>query len=284
MKQKVLLSACALAACLTACNNEDLLVQQPANGNANAESSAVIGADLASRGMNIILSDATPGTRATNGAWSDTDQFGLGWFRFNSTAITGEQDFKTWQALAVTGYAGVTSDRKLYANHIFTYNGGDFTTQSDVYQGAYFVYWPFERLGGVKDKALKVNSTPQTGDFDSERFNKALHLSAQDFIEAEEGVDPETNTLTKEFFLTPVVNVLAVQASPEAAIAESENEDVKFLQGFNITQVQINAGATPTDVFVDGSAKGTATLIPSQLPKVVRTSTGDIDVEKTIEG
>ena len=130
---------------------------------------------------------------------------------------------------------------------------------------------------------MKVNSTPQTGDFDSERFNKALHLSAQDFIEAEEGVDPETNTLTKEFFLTPVVNVLAVQASPEAAIAESENEDVKFLQGFNITQVQINAGATPTDVFVDGSAKGTATLIPSQLPKVVRTSTGDIDVEKTIE-
>lgn len=51
MKKVYLLSSCVLAACLTACNNEDFLTEQSINANVNADE-AVVGADLVSKGMN----------------------------------------------------------------------------------------------------------------------------------------------------------------------------------------------------------------------------------------
>lgn len=151
----------------------------------------------------------------------------------------------------------------MYANHIFTTNdnGATFTTTTDVYQGAYYVYFPFEKLGGIINKVVAVNDAPQTGDFEYERFNHALHISALDFIKAEEGVDPETQQLTKSFSPVPVVNVMAMNATPEEKIAGNET-----LGGLTITEMQINAKGTDNAVFASK-----ATIQPKFIPQVKST-------------
>lgn len=89
MKTKVLLSTCALAAFFAACTNEKFVEQT--NGNAPIESAGAVGADLASRGMNIILDDTNVGTRATNGKWESGDKFGLAWYKFEGTKVDDPQ-------------------------------------------------------------------------------------------------------------------------------------------------------------------------------------------------
>lgn len=276
MKNKVLMGTCVLAACLAACSNEDLLPVQSGNNSTATEEVNFVGADLASKGMNIIVNDGGVGTRATDGKWDANDQFGLGWFNYG-ISMSSEQVESTWKSKSATGYS--SSDTKLYANHIFTRQNNDFVTTTDVYQGAYFVYLPYEKLGAITDKVLAVNEAPQTEDFDWEMDNVALHLSAQDFIKAEEGVDPETNMLTKEFVLTPVVNALAVQATPEEAITDATDEAGKYLQGFEITKLVVNAGgdASTKKPFVTK-----ANLAPSYLPKVV-VKNNAIDVNATLD-
>ena len=95
MKNKVLMGTCALAACLAACTNEELLPVQSDNNGTTTTEAAFVGADLASKGMNIIVNDGGVGTRATDGKWDANDQFGLGWFQFSSTAMSSTQDYNT---------------------------------------------------------------------------------------------------------------------------------------------------------------------------------------------
>lgn len=261
MKTKVFLfSACVFGACLTACNEEYLEEQQITSNNVT-ESGEVIGADLASKGMKIIIEGAN--TRATNNAWENGDRFGMGWFRYGSVAITATQDETTWEA------ASASSDVNLYANHMFTYNNGDFTTTTDVYQGAYFGYWPYAALGGVKAKTIEVNAAPQTGDFEYERFNKALHLTAQQFIGAGESTD-ENGTMTLTLVPASVVNVLGVDATPEQNILNNET-----LKGLTITSMEVEA-KSGSDVFVTQ-----ATLKPGNLPKRIST-TKDEDLAEMV--
>ena len=261
MKTKVLLSTCALAAFFAACTNEELVEQT--NGNAPVENSGAVGADLASRGMNIILDDTNVGTRATNGKWESGDKFGLAWYKFEGNDITVPQTEKKWKQGATTGKW--SSDYEVYANHLFTTsdNGATFTTTTDVYQGAYYVYFPFERLGGAVVKEVAVNDAPQTGDFEYERFNHALHISALDFIKAEEGVDPETQQLTKSFSPVPVVNVLAMNATPEEKIVGNET-----LGGLTITEMYIKANGKSASNEVFASE---ATIQPKYIPQVKST-------------
>lgn len=264
MKTKVMLSACALAACFVGCTNEDFLTEQT-TGNATTENGGIVGADLVSHGMKISLAGEGADTRATNGEWEDGDQFGLAWYRFGRADITKPQVKSDWD-----GTSGWSTYNDIYANHIFSYNNGSFGTVADVYQGAYFLYMPYERLGEVKPKTIAVNGEPQTADFDTERYNKALHLSAQDFISKDEAVD-ENNQLQKEFYLSPMVNVMRVTATPETNIGNND-----YLQGLNITGMRVYATADENEgVFVTSGV-----LVPRYIPKVVRED-GGIDYETT---
>lgn len=265
MKTKVMLSACALAACFVGCTNEDFLTEQT-TGNTTTENGGIVGADLVSHGMKISLAGEGANTRATNGEWEDGDQFGLAWYRFGSADITSSQEKSDWD-----GTSGWRTYNNIYANHIFSYNNGSFGTVADVYQGAYFLYMPYERLGEVKPKTIAVNGEPQTADFDTERYNKALHLSAQDFISKDEAVD-ENNQLQKEFYLSPMVNVMRVTATPETNISNND-----YLQGLNITGMRVYATADENEgVFVTSGE-----LVPRYIPKVVREEDGGIDYEAT---
>lgn len=265
MKTKVMLSACALAACFVGCTNEDFLTEQTI-GDVVAGDNGIVGADLVSQGMKISLVGEGADTRATDGKWENGDQFGLAWYRFGSAQITNPQDEAVWN-----GTTGWTTDNKIYANHIFTYNNGSWGTVADVYQGAYFLYMPYGRLGEIKAKTINVNGEPQKADFDEERFNKALHLSAQDFISKDEAVD-ENNELKKEFYISPMVNVMRVTTTPETSIGNSA-----YLQGLNITGMRVYATADENEgVFVTSGE-----LVPRYIPKVVRDIEGGIDYKAT---
>ncbi len=261
MKTKVFLfSACVLGACLTACNEEYLGEQQITSNNVT-ESGEVIGADLASKGMKVVIEGTN--TRAVNNAWENGDRFGMGWFRYGNVAITATQDEAVWEN------ASASTDVNLYANHMFTYNNGGFATTTDVYQGAYFGYWPYEALGSVNAKTIEVNAASQTGDFEYERFNKALHLTAQQFIGAGESTD-ENGTMTLKLVPASVVNVLGVNATPEQNILNNET-----LKGLTITSMEVEA-KSGSDVFVTK-----ATLKPGNLPKRIST-TKDEDLAEMV--
>ena len=268
MKKKILLGTCALAACLGACTNEDFLTEN--SGNNNLVNNEIVGADLASHGMNIVLEGAQ--TRAYNGGWDNGDIVGLAWYNMKGkSGIYAPQDETTW----LKGAASRSGDDKIYANHQFMSDGSTFSTQADVYQGAYFAYWPYKSQAsadGVIEKTIEVNGDVQTGNFAADRYNKALHISAQDFIAAGAGVD-ENHKLTRNFLLTPAVNVFAVKATIENV--DATTDAVNFFKNLSVTQLDVNAGGTNNGVFVS-SAK----LRPSYIPDVVMKN-GAIDVEKT---
>lgn len=268
MKKKILLGTCALAACLGACTNEDFLAENSMNNNAG--NNEIVGADLASHGMNIVLEGAQ--TRAYNGGWDEGDIVGLAWYNIKGDAgIYAEQDETTWGK----GSDSRGIDNRIYANHQFISNGSVFTTQSDVYQGAYFAYWPYKSQAsttGVIAKTIKVNEDAQTGNFAEDRYNKALHISAQDFIAAGEGVD-ENQKLTRNFLLTPAVNVFAVKATNKNI--EGSTDAINFFKRLSITELDVNAGGKNNDVFVSE-----ATLRPRYIPDVIMKD-GTIDVENT---
>ena len=279
MKKKVLISTCVLAACLGACNNDEFLVEQPAMGNTDAANgTVVVGADLASKGLNIIVGEEGVDTRAGAGTWDSMDRIGLAWYNFSTAGINGIQNESDWGSANWTnwldGTAGKTRDNKIYANHILEgQTDGSFTTTADIYQGAYFLYFPFAKQPteqGTVAKTIKVNAEAQTGDFDTEKWNKGLRLSAQDFIAAGEGVedteDVNTYTMTKQFAMSPVVNVLRVEVAPDAKITDAEDgTDGAFLKGLNVTKLDIDVNKTGVAPFVTE-----AELAPSYIPRVER--------------
>lgn len=214
--KKVLFSALALSVALTACNNEleEVNVQQEVTPE-------VVGADLVAHGMNITFAGAD--TRATNGGWEANDKFGLAWYNV-AGAITSEQTKAAWQA-------ATSQDKNIYTNHLFINGCDGFTTYGDIYQGAYFVVFPYNKLGAAKQMELDVNPT-QTEELEDERFNKSTWISAQDFIAATE-VDAE-GKLTKKFVMEPAVNLISLKFTPEDGIKDNE-----VLKGLTIKSATI---------------------------------------------
>lgn len=255
MKKRVLFSACALAACFAACTNDDFQTEQ--NNTVINEAGEVIGADLVSSGMKMNINDGSADTRINeNGQWETGDQIGLGWYKYK-TAIDKEQLYSEW----ASGSGWTTTDNNLYANILFTLQSdGMWQTQADVYQGAYFAYWPFQRMTpGSKLKVVAPNDVPQTDDsFKSDVYKNSLYLSAQDFIEYAD-VDESTMTLKSEFVLSPMVNAIGVVATPEAKISASE-----YLKSMIITGMQISVDGSDNNIITPS-----ATLSPRYLPKTI---------------
>ena len=256
MKKRVLFSACALAACFAACTNDDFQTEQ--NNTVINEAGEVIGADLVSSGMKMNINDGSADTRINeNGQWETGDQIGLGWYKFKA-AITDPQLPGDWEN--ESSWASKV-DNNIYANILFTLQSdGMWQTQADVYQGAYFAYWPFQRMtSGSKLKVVAPNNVPQTDDsFKSDVYKNSLYLSAQDFIEYAD-VDESTMTLKSEFVLSPMVNAIGVVATPEAKISASE-----YLKSMIITEMQISVGGSNNNIITPS-----ATLSPRYLPKTI---------------
>ena len=250
MKKRILYSACALAVCFAACTNDDFQTEQSKTVINEAEE--VIGADLVSSGMKMNITNGTADTRLNDNGWENGDKVGLAWYQFSSTAIANPQEYSAWLAANGSG-----AKNELYANHIFTYQpNGQWETQSDVYQGAYFCYWPFDRMPqSTKLKTIEVNGAVQTEEFENEYLKNAFHISAQDFIM--QGMVDEDMTLQRSFYLAPMVNSLGVTVTPDTKINASN-----YLKSMKIKQMQINTGISTAKVFIPSGV-----LQPKYLPK-----------------
>lgn len=281
MKKRILFSACVLAGCLGACTNDDFTTEKSQGIVESNGTETVIGADLVSEGLKIRFEQGAT-TRVDNeGRWEIGDQVGMGWYNYgNSTeAILGTQDKATWWANAASG-----ADTKLYANHIFSGVGteegmGVWETTTNVYQGAYFMYFPYEPLDEITQKKLKLNSVPQKEDFQQDWLNNGLMLSAQDFIMKGEDVDPATHTLTKSFIMAPMVNALKMEMAPQAEIKNAAEGDGAYLKGMNITSVELTAGGTG-----DPFAKAGQDLVIKGIPKIVTQYPGGMNDPLDEEG
>lgn len=235
MKAKVLWSACALSACFAACTNEDFLQESQNVENAVGQSE-IVGHDLVSKGMRVMAVKGGADTRVNESGWEVNDQLGLAWYKVGQT-IEEEQTEEMWKTLLGGGSFAEGSCDNIYANHIFTNVGGSaFETTTNVYQGAYFVYFPYQRLDAVKPLVLEPNAAAQTMDFEEEVLNKSTWISAQDFLLAGKGVD-ENNQLVRSFYLAPIVNAVGIDATPEEAISQNS-----FMSQLKITGLTLNLG------------------------------------------
>ena len=261
MKKRVLFSACALAVCFAACTNDDFETAKNNNVIANGEENSVVGADLVSKGMKTSFEQEGVATRALNGEWQVGDRAGLAWFNFMGEGhdIEEVQDLNKWTGGNYTTWGN--PDLNIYANHFFEYKeDGKWQAYSDVYQGAYFGYWPYSALHGVKSKEVHPNNTVQTKTFAQDLADNTFYLSAQDFV-AVGDVDENTMILNKAFPIFPMVNAVGVRATPSSEIVNAEND---YLRNMVITKMTINVGGSNNAVFRTGG-----TLVPSRIPKAI---------------
>ena len=279
MKKRVLFSACALAVCFAACTNDDFETVKDNNVVANGDENTVVGANLVSKGMKASFEQEGVATRALNGEWQTGDRAGLAWFNFKGVNgdIEDEQsstewtngDYQTWG----------NPDLNIYANHLFErQENGVWQADTDVYEGAYFGYWPYSALHGVKSKEVHPNNTVQTKTFAQDLADNTFYLSAQDFV-AVGDVDENTMILNKAFPIFPMVNAVGVRATPSTEIVNAESD---YLRNMVITKMVINAGGTNNSVFRTGG-----TLVPSRIPKAIdengKRYEGD-DLRKVMDG
>lgn len=217
--KKYLFGTMALSAMMVGCSQEELVPQ--VNEEIKVQDvNSVVGHDL----VGPITIKVGAETRAANGAWQTSDKLGLAWFDIEGD-ITALQTSAKWTDFA-NGTIGAVDDN-IYGNHLFSVVNGAFTTQTNVYQGAHFVYFPFAYAAEIAQKSVKLNETKlaaskdgEQTDFDYDRFNNVFHISTADYISASE-VSADMQ-LTKEFTLSPVANVLKINTTPTGKFEEKD--------------------------------------------------------------
>lgn len=260
MKKFMILTAMALPLVFAGCNNDDFgLTEQPSQ-----ELETVIGAKIASHGMTISTTGAD--TRLDRLGWEKGDRLGIAWV----TAMTGEDITDEQYPIDWSTFATLT-DSKIYANHMFEYSGSGFGYYGDVYEGAYFAYWPFTKLGQVGEMEFTLNNEQKIASSEAFYFKNALSISAIDSINARDEIGTFfiKEGVSKTFKLVQVANGISVNTKFVGT------EDVNNLK---ISEVKVIT--TGKDLFTTS-----ATLNPHKLPSAeYKTATPTVyDAEKTAE-
>ena len=269
MKKRVLFSACALAACFTACTNDDFQSAMEGNQNVATEIGETVGADLVSKGMTITVQDGEADTRmGASGNFTNGDIIGLAAYNLNKAGEYGNtQNQLDWSS------SNANQDKKIYNIPSFETedNGATWTTMANIYQGPYFAYYPWSRKRFQEEMVVTPNEPAQTGAFANDRYTNRFQLSAQDFIASGAGVTAD-GALAWDFCLVSPLNQYAVVPAPNAYITASD-----YLKAMYITSMTVNTNAQ------GGVIATKATINPHLIPHVVRTMYGDIDTEATRE-
>lgn len=261
--KKYLFGTMALSAMMVGCSQEELAPKVD-NVETGKNIESVVGHDL----LGPLTIKIGAETRALNGRWEESDKLGLAWYDVQGD-ITAEQTKENFDAKA-------TTDNNIYGNHLFVKDGSAFTTQTNVYQGAHFVYFPFERAVQVAQKSVKLNEkafgaskNAEQTDFQYERYNNMFYMSTADFV-TEKDVDADMK-LVKQFTLSPVANVININTTPVDMVASQE-----VLKNFKITSYNI---AAITEVFEDEFAIVTKDVPVAQYDA----KTGELDAAANIE-
>lgn len=264
MKKQYLFGALAFSAIFASCNNDsDAVLENTVKQEALMEE--IVGADLVANGLSIKVENGVE-SRALNGEWLPTDKLGLAWYNVvKGKSIFDPQTMAAWNEKN-------TEDNRIYANHKFVPNEtGEFVTESNVYQGGHFVYFPYNRESEVKQKNVSLNAAAYTvkpeGDLNPsayayDYYNKAFYLSAQDFITVEDVVD---GVLKSKFVMSPMANAINVHVDSKV-----EGNAVKALK---VKSVSI---ASNSPVFADEFA-----VVPKNVPFVELDVKGEPDPNAT---
>lgn len=254
MKAKFLL-AMALPVVFAACTNEDEILNNNATTGVTGEkisSGMVLTADR-------NLPEAT--TRLNANGWEAGDKIGLGWINNSSSGISADQGEEL---------ADDVTDQNLYDNMLFTYGSANFTSEDDVYKGAYFAYYPYTRLGSIKELEISLNGTQKVADAEEAYFKGVLSVSAKDFI-SDADVN-ENDIVEKQFSLQQIANALVIKTK----MGKKGDYTDAQIAGMKITGVTLNVGQ---NIF-----NSEIKLKPQSLPKAVyNAETGAYDAKKTME-
>ena len=234
MKSIKLLAALAIPAMFAACTNEDILSETSQQVQKEVVGAELIGTDIS---LNVTTGDIQSRIVNDEGVmkWTKEDRLGLGWM------LTTKND-----PTQVQTEDGDIANSKIWANHMFQMEGeeqGTFTTRGNIYKGWYFAYFPWayqETLGKTLD--VKVNPIQETMSL-NERYSQNLHLSARQFVTAND-LD-ENYQLEKPFELQNTMNTLYMTTK---AVEGSAFAEGNALADITISSVTINAGAA---VFAD---------------------------------
>ena len=230
--KKNLYGALALSLLAVGCSQEELApkANQIETSEQNLES--VVGHDLVGP---ISISIADGATRATGGSWDKNDKLGLAWFNIEASGITALQDPATFSNLVP---ANVSNE--IYGNHLFSVaESGAFETQTNVYQGAHFVYWPFARATKVEQKTVNLNAVAYEGAVEKDLDNVAFRMSPVDFISAAD-VNADMK-LAKRFQLEPVAAAIGLKATPDVLFKGNET-----LKNLKVASYQVASAAGVT--------------------------------------
>ncbi len=254
MNKKIFFAATVAAAALTACTSEEAL-ESVANKPV-VEAGEVVGAKLAGTGISVVADNGEADTRA---GWSSTDKIGLAWIDNGTGDITSDQG----TALAGSGYG-----TKLYANTILTTadGGKTFTSNSNVYEGAYFVYTPWQYVKMASQMVINPNAATQTADVATERYANLPWISGLKFIAADKNI--EKGQVSTKFTISPVANTIIVRTTPDSKVSAA-------LGDYSITMMDIYNPTT-------WSFPGELTLDPNMLPEDGCTTAEMDDVVKNM--
>lgn len=208
--KKLMIAALAMPLAFAACTNEEFAEinnsQVLESENVVAEK-MVVGKELIADGAVIKLSKESL-SRVTNNDFDENDKLGFAWF-LNPVA-TDESD-------ALTKTIFDTQDTKafnwnvneIYNNYLIQKNPetDEFEVNGEMYAGAYFMYYPYQKIGGL-GKTLDVDYSSKAKNTQTEKISdkdvfdkivaKSFHLSHKmTFSQAKEDFKLEVKAAPK---------------------------------------------------------------------------------------
>ena len=227
MKSKILFSTLIMAAALSACTQEDLVVN---NENASMEA---VGAKLLASGISINSGEGVDSRVVVeNGvpAFTKGDMAAVAWAVNASGKVADEQKAEYLTSLSPT----------LYANHMLVHDGSKFESRGNIYEGWHFAYRPFQYMPRPAQLEVVVNDSTSLVEADLDidwylngsMFSNALFLS-------DENVDVENGKVEASMPLYFVHNTIRPELNVSPEFTKDPNN---LLQKIAITGITLNAG------------------------------------------
>ena len=191
----------------------------------------LVGTDVS---LDINMNGAESVTRYANGGkgWEKGDIVGLGWL------VAGEPKDAQKESADPASY--------LYANHMYEYADGDWTTKGNMYEGWYYGYypWSYEAQAG-KMKAYVLNPDVKAKG-SAYQMSQTLYLTNRQFIDAENDLDLQTNTLKSKFEMYQAVKFIQINTNAEK---ESAFADAEKMGNYPVKAVSITVGDESDKIF-----------------------------------
>lgn len=219
---KLSLAVLMLAAAFTACTKEEFAPTQ------DIQKGEFVGAKLIGSNLSVDFIREGETKVDANGDWINGDEAGLAWI------VNGSYDAD--QATTQGRPVGMPTVNTPFANHLFVMGDTDFTTYGNVYEGWHFGYYPYQYMAKVGvNMAVEINPT-QKDVYDIDQYKTRLHLSALNFLTAENNLDVAGKKLKNtELKLRRAVKTIRVGLKPTSTFTNST-----ALNDLAITKVQFD--------------------------------------------